>query len=175
MSASSVREDEKRANTSKWGVADMVMLQDVSEPGILDNLEKRLRNEDIYTYIGPVLISCNPYKNIEGLYGPKIIDKYRGKYIYEEMPHVYALAEQAYRRMIYERENQSIIISGESGAGKTENSKRIMDYIAAVSKSGAARVEYVKNIFLGSNPLLEAFGNAKTVRNDNSSRFGKVW
>ncbi|MDP2437463.1 MAG: hypothetical protein Q8P67_17095 [archaeon] len=169
-----VQEGHRKAFVSKYGVADMVMLTEISENAILDNLEKRLRNADMYTYIGGVLISTNPYQLIDGLYGPQQIRKYQGKYVYEEEPHVYALAEQAYRRMLYERENQSIIISGESGAGKTENSKRIMDYIAAVSKSGAARVEYVKNIFLGSNPLLEAFGNAKTVRNDNSSRFGKV-
>jgi myosin I len=110
--------DKKRANVSKWGVSDMVMLPEVSEDGILDNLDKRLRNGDMYCYIGSVLISTNPYEMVKGLYGPQVIDRYRGKYIYEEQPHVYAVAEQAYRRMIYEREDQSIIISGESGAGK---------------------------------------------------------
>ena len=86
-------------------------------------------------------------------------------------PHVYAIAEDAYKNMMFEHEDQSIIISGESGAGKTEASKKIMEYIAAVSVAGSERVTYVKDIFLESNPLLEAFGNAKTLRNDNSSRF----
>mmetsp|Transcript_40855 Transcript_40855/g.102867 ORF Transcript_40855/g.102867 Transcript_40855/m.102867 type:complete len:1038 (-) Transcript_40855:173-3286(-) len=160
------------AQVSKWGVADMVMLPQVTEEALLDNLDKRLRNRDIYSYIGPVLISTNPYTPID-IYGKAVIQRYQGRYPYENPPHVYAVAESAYRSMLFEREDQSIIISGESGSGKTENSKKIMEYISAVCRSGVERVDYVKNIFLGSNPLLEAFGNAKTVRNDNSSRFGK--
>eukprot|EP01104_Vermistella_antarctica_P018073 TRINITY_DN6583_c0_g1_i1.p1 TRINITY_DN6583_c0_g1~~TRINITY_DN6583_c0_g1_i1.p1 ORF type:complete len:1214 (+),score=376.93 TRINITY_DN6583_c0_g1_i1:263-3904(+) len=158
--------------TSKHGVDDMVMLTKLNEQGILDNLNKRYDNDMIYTYIGHVLISMNPYKMISGLYTDRTLKDYRGKYRYELPPHVYALADDMYRQMLNEGENQCVIISGESGAGKTEASKLIMQYIAAVS-GAQAEVQRVKDIILQSNPLLEAFGNAKTVRNNNSSRFGK--
>eukprot|EP00761_Pharyngomonas_kirbyi_P013669 gb/GECH01013698.1/.p1 GENE.gb/GECH01013698.1/~~gb/GECH01013698.1/.p1 ORF type:complete len:952 (+),score=246.60 gb/GECH01013698.1/:1-2856(+) len=177
---------------------DMVILEEVSEDGILNNLQNRYRNDRIYTFIGPVLISVNPFRSLP-LYQDNILQEYRGRYPYELPPHVYAIAEDAYRSMLTNRENQSIIISGESGAGKTEASKVIMQYIAAVSgqdqdknkhknkgkkskdpppstsaapKDGQG-VEYVKQQILESNPVLEAFGNAKTLRNNNSSRFGK--
>ena len=98
---------------------------------------------------------------------------YRGRYLYELPPHVYALAEDTYRTMLSEKTDQAIIITGESGAGKTEASKFIMQYIATVS-SNSAEIQRVKTQILGSNPVLEAFGNAKTLRNNNSSRFGKL-
>eukprot|EP01104_Vermistella_antarctica_P007042 TRINITY_DN1777_c0_g1_i1.p1 TRINITY_DN1777_c0_g1~~TRINITY_DN1777_c0_g1_i1.p1 ORF type:complete len:946 (+),score=249.72 TRINITY_DN1777_c0_g1_i1:407-3244(+) len=154
------------------GVSDLVMLTDISEKGVVDNLCLRLKEKDIYTFIGDVLISVNPYKMLP-IYGPKVIPRYQGKFPYEVPPHVYAIAENAYKSMMYEREDQSIIISGESGSGKTEASKKIMEYIAAVCVSGSENVNHTKDIMLQSNPLLEAFGNAKTLRNDNSSRFGK--
>jgi myosin I len=119
-----------------------------------------------------VLISVNPFKNINNLYSASAVSKHKGRYLYELPPHVFALAEQAYRSLMTEREDQCVIISGESGAGKTEASKKIMQYIAAVSGSGS-EIERVKDQILKSNPVLEAFGNAKTVRNNNSSRFGK--
>lgn len=148
----------------------MVMLSEISENGILVNLQKRFNQDLIYTYIGNVLISVNPFKPIPDLYSQHTLDGYKGKYPYEQPPHVFALAEEMYRQMIVNGEHQCVIISGESGAGKTEASKLIMQYIAAVSGK-TADVTRVKDIILDSNPLLEAFGNAKTVRNNNSSRF----
>jgi len=157
---------------SKHGVDDMVMLTKISEDTILDNLKKRYDNDIIYTYIGHVLIAMNPYKLIEKLYLERTLKDYRGKYQYEMPPHVYALADQMYRNMLQEGEDQCVIISGESGAGKTVTSKHIMQYIAAVT-GHSPEVARVKDVILESNPLLEAFGNAKTIRNNNSSRFGK--
>src|SRR3990167_872267 len=114
----------------------------------------------------------NPYKNIEQLYLERTLKDYRGKYQYELPPHVYAVADNMYRSMFSEGVNQCVIISGESGAGKTVTSKHIMQFIAAVSGSNP-EVQRTKDIILESNPVLEAFGNAKTIRNNNSSRFGK--
>jgi myosin-1 len=156
------------------GVDDMVLLSKLSNDEINTNLKKRYGSDIIYTYISDVLISVNPFKIIKNLTGPEQIDMYKGKYRYELPPHVFALAENAYRKMKSEGENQCVIISGESGAGKTEASKLIMQYIAAVSGKSEG-VERVKSIILESNPLLEAFGNAKTIRNNNSSRFGKYF
>eukprot|EP00475_Leptophrys_vorax_P022894 TRINITY_DN3113_c0_g1_i1.p1 TRINITY_DN3113_c0_g1~~TRINITY_DN3113_c0_g1_i1.p1 ORF type:complete len:1018 (-),score=280.14 TRINITY_DN3113_c0_g1_i1:379-3432(-) len=155
-------------------VSDLVLLDNISEEGIMQNLEKRFKADNIYTAIGPVLISVNPFKKIQALYGPRVISSYVGKYSYEMPPHCYAVAEESYRMLRMERKNQCIIISGESGAGKTEASKLIMQYIAAVAvtptKDG---FQNTKEMILQTNPVLEAFGNAKTIRNDNSSRFGK--
>ncbi|KNC47565.1 myosin ID heavy chain [Thecamonas trahens ATCC 50062] len=150
----------------------MVMLSSITEKAIVDNLHKRYKDDTIYTYIGPVLISVNPFKGIKDLYSDTRLRAYRGKYMYELAPHVFALADAAYRAMLSEGENQCVIISGESGAGKTEASKKIFQYIASVC-SATNEVARVRDIILQSNPLLEAFGNAKTVRNNNSSRFGK--
>lgn len=152
------------------GVDDMVMLSEISEQSILNNLQKRHGQDQVYTYIGHVLISVNPFKPIPELYTPSTLASYQGKFPYELSPHIYATAEQMYRQMMADAENQCVIISGESGAGKTEASKLIMQYIAAVSGRGD-EVSRVKDIILDSNPLLEAFGNAKTLRNNNSSRF----
>eukprot|EP00457_Paulinella_chromatophora_P000941 gb/GEZN01000943.1/.p1 GENE.gb/GEZN01000943.1/~~gb/GEZN01000943.1/.p1 ORF type:complete len:1030 (+),score=139.44 gb/GEZN01000943.1/:99-3188(+) len=158
--------------SKEGGVGDLILMDEISEQSILGNLKKRLAQDIIYTYIGSVLISMNPFKSIAGLYSPLQISKYRGRYIYENPPHVYALAEETYRALLTEFSDQCVIISGESGAGKTEASKKIMQYLAAVS-GGGVEIERVKNQILQSNPVLEAFGNAKTVRNNNSSRFGK--
>ncbi|GFN82452.1 hypothetical protein PoB_000895800 [Plakobranchus ocellatus] len=158
-------------NVKTSGVDDMVLLQKISESGIMDNLKKRFMDDVIYTYIGPVLVSVNPFKQIN-IYGDKEIEIYQGAAQYENPPHVYALTDNMYRNMLIEMENQCVIISGESGAGKTVAAKYIMGYISKVS-GGGPLVQRVKDIILESNPLLEAFGNAKTVRNNNSSRFGK--
>eukprot|EP01133_Synstelium_polycarpum_P004385 gene4385-5131_t len=157
--------------TNKVGVDDLVMMVDVSEASLNDNLQKRYKEGHIYTSIGPVLISVNPYKQL-GLYGEDHINLYKGKHEFEIPPHIYSVADKAYRALRSEHENQCIIISGESGAGKTEASKYIMQYIASITGS-SSEVERVKHQILESNPLLEAFGNAKTLRNNNSSRFGK--
>src|SRR3989338_7810054 len=162
-----------KANFVQMGVEDLVMLPKVTEEAIIENLQKRYMQDLIYTNIGPVLISINPYRNL-GIGTPEYVHTYQGKFRHELPPHIFALAEETYRAMKGEGTNQCVIISGESGAGKTEAAKLIMQYISAVSGSSAA-VEFIKHVILESNPLLEAFGNAKTLRNNNSSRFGKYF
>ncbi|XP_065909782.1 unconventional myosin-Ie-like [Dysidea avara] len=153
------------------GVEDMVLLTKISESSIVENLKKRLMDDQIYTYIGPVLISVNPFKQMP-YFTDKEVNIYQGAASYENPPHIYALSDNMFRNMLIENENQCVIISGESGAGKTVCAKFIMNYIAKVSGGGSS-VQRVKDVILESNPLLEAFGNAKTIRNNNSSRFGK--
>ncbi|KAL1007262.1 hypothetical protein UPYG_G00084250 [Umbra pygmaea] len=160
-------------NVKQSGVDDMVLLSKINEDAIVDNLKKRYMDDYIFTYIGPVLISVNPFKQMP-YFGDKEVELYQGAAQYENPPHIYALADNMYRNMMIDRENQCVIISGESGAGKTVAAKYIMGYISRVS-GGGPRVQHVKDIILQSNPLLEAFGNAKTVRNNNSSRFGKYF
>ncbi|XP_076584111.1 unconventional myosin-Ie isoform X1 [Chaetodon auriga] len=160
-------------NVKHSGVDDMVLLSKINEDAIVDNLKKRYMDDYIFTYIGPVLISVNPFKQMP-YFGEKEVEMYQGAAQYENPPHIYALADNMYRNMMIDRENQCVIISGESGAGKTVAAKYIMGYISRVS-GGGPKVQHVKDIILQSNPLLEAFGNAKTVRNNNSSRFGKYF
>lgn len=149
----------------------MVLLQRVTVAGIAENLKKRYKEKIIYTYIGPVLISMNPFQQLK-IFTDKEVEQYQGAICYENPPHIYALTDNMYRNLMIELENQCVITSGESGAGKTVSAKLIMAYIAKIS-GGGPTVQRVKEIILESNPLLEAFGNAKTVRNNNSSRFGK--
>eukprot|EP00049_Salpingoeca_infusionum_P014796 m.281237 g.281237 ORF g.281237 m.281237 type:complete len:1273 (+) comp15751_c6_seq10:306-4124(+) len=153
------------------GVNDMVLLDSVDEEAMVANLSERALKDEIYTYIGDVVISMNPYQAID-IYSHEMLLEYGGKSQFELPPHIYSLADRAYRSMKDDNRDQCIIISGESGAGKTEASKIIMQYVAAVTTKGAD-VDRVKDRLLKCNPLLEAFGNAKTLRNDNSSRFGK--
>ncbi|XP_064390451.1 unconventional myosin-Ie-like [Halichondria panicea] len=158
-------------NKKASGVEDMVLLVKIQESAIVENLKKRFFDDLIYTYIGPVLISINPFKQMP-YFTDKEVEIYQCAASYENPPHVWALTDNMYRNMLIENENQCVIISGESGAGKTVGAKYIMQYIARVSGGGPS-VQRVKDVILESNPLLEAFGNAKTVRNNNSSRFGK--
>ncbi|XP_076236580.1 unconventional myosin-Ie [Calliopsis andreniformis] len=158
-------------NVKVSGVDDMVLLPKITEETIIENLRKRYMDDYIFTCIGPVLVSINPFKQMP-YFGEKEIQIYQGAAPYENPPHIYALADDMYRNMLIDNENQCVIISGESGAGKTVAAKYIMSYIARIS-GGGDRVQKVKNVILECNPLLEAFGNAKTVRNNNSSRFGK--
>uniref|UniRef100_A0A3P9NT93 Osteoclast-stimulating factor 1 n=1 Tax=Poecilia reticulata TaxID=8081 RepID=A0A3P9NT93_POERE len=151
----------------------MVLLSKITEDAIVENLKKRYMDDYIFTYIGPVLISVNPFKQMP-YFTDREIELYQGAAQYENPPHIYALADNMYRNMMIDGENQCVIISGESGAGKTVAAKYIMGYISKVS-GGGSKVQHVKDIILQSNPLLEAFGNAKTVRNNNSSRFGKYF
>ncbi|XP_015914196.2 unconventional myosin-Ic isoform X3 [Parasteatoda tepidariorum] len=156
----------------KVGVQDFVLLDDyTNENAFIGNLYKRFQENLIYTYIGPVVISVNPYQDLD-LYSPEIIEQYQNVNFFELPPHIFAIADTAFRSMREECHDQCILISGESGAGKTEASKKLLQYIAAASHH-APSVENVKDKLLLSNPILEAFGNAKTNRNDNSSRFGK--
>ncbi|XP_071116024.1 unconventional myosin-Ic-like isoform X1 [Haliotis cracherodii] len=154
------------------GVQDFVLLEDFTNSDAFnENLKKRFQGNLIYTYIGPVLVSVNPYHQLD-IYNDDFIHTYRNVNFYELPPHIYAIADAAYRSMRGESVDQCVLISGESGAGKTEASKKILQYIAA-SSTHSNEVERVKDRLLQSNPILEAFGNAKTNRNDNSSRFGK--
>ncbi|XP_060488034.2 unconventional myosin-Ig isoform X1 [Panthera onca] len=155
------------------GKADFVLLDQVTMEDFMENLKLRFEKGRIYTYIGEVLVSVNPYQELP-LYGPEAIAKYQGRELYERPPHLYAVANAAYRAMKRRSRDTCIVISGESGAGKTEASKHIMQYIAAVTNpSQRAEVERVKDVLLKSTCVLEAFGNARTNRNNNSSRFGK--
>eukprot|EP00127_Corallochytrium_limacisporum_P001574 Clim_evm27s66 gene=Clim_evmTU27s66 len=150
-------------------INDMVSMPDLTEGSILYTLDGRFHKDRIYTAIGTILVAMNPYKMIDGLYGPDVINTYRGTKIGDKDPHVYAVANEAYTNLRQNRESQCILISGESGAGKTENSKHVLQYLNAMSGAGGDIEEKI----LQSSPILEAFGNAKTVFNNNSSRFGK--
>lgn len=195
---------------------DLLQLNDLSEITLLDHLKARYNENYVYTYVGPIVIAINPYKALPNLYDGQCMTAYTGRRPGDLSPHVFAVADQAYFHLIYDSgydendvkipENQSIIISGESGAGKTETTKIIMQYLARITttnlttspESKAAGKEETKSTpvdagtgrlgfdsseslqlgelearVLESNPLLESFGNAKTLRNDNSSRFGK--
>ncbi|KAK3329495.1 P-loop containing nucleoside triphosphate hydrolase protein [Apodospora peruviana] len=154
------------------GVSDLTLLSKVSNEAINENLKKRFEGAEIYTYIGHVLVSVNPFRDL-GIYTDKVLDSYRGKNRLEMPPHVFAIAESMYYNMKAYKDNQCVIISGESGAGKTEAAKRIMQYIASVSGGEGGDIQKIKDMVLATNPLLESFGNAKTLRNNNSSRFGK--
>ncbi|XP_075934512.1 myosin IEb [Anarhichas minor] len=160
-------------NVKVSGVDDMVLLSKINEDAITENLKKRYMDDYIFTYIGPVLISVNPFKQLP-YFTDREVELYQGAAQYENPPHIYALADNMYRNMLIDNENQCVIISGESGAGKTVAAKFIMSYVSKVS-GGGDKVQHLKDIILQSNPLLEAFGNAKTVRNNNSSRFGKYF
>uniref|UniRef100_A0A674IGX3 Unconventional myosin-Ib n=1 Tax=Terrapene triunguis TaxID=2587831 RepID=A0A674IGX3_9SAUR len=153
------------------GVGDMVLLEPLSEDSFINNLKKRFDHSEIYTYIGSVVVSINPYRPLP-IYSPEKVEEYRNRNFYELSPHIFSLSDEAYRSLRDQDKDQCILITGESGAGKTEASKLVMSYVAAVCGKGA-EVNQVKEQLLQSNPVLEAFGNAKTVRNDNSSRFVK--
>ncbi|KAK2758756.1 class II myosin [Arachnomyces sp. PD_36] len=154
------------------GVSDLTLLSKVSNEAINDNLKTRFEHAEIYTYIGHVLVSVNPFRDL-GIYTDAVLESYRGKNRLEVPPHVFAVAESGYYNMKAYKENQCVIISGESGAGKTEAAKRLMQYIASVSGGTDSSIQQTKDMVLATNPLLESFGNAKTLRNNNSSRFGK--
>uniref|UniRef100_A0A669CFJ9 Myosin VC n=1 Tax=Oreochromis niloticus TaxID=8128 RepID=A0A669CFJ9_ORENI len=153
------------------GENDLTALSYLHEPAVLHNLKVRfVESRIIYTYCGIILVALNPYKQLP-IYGDAIIHAYSGQNMGDMDPHIFAVAEEAYKQMARNHKNQSIIVSGESGAGKTVSARYAMRYFAVVSKSGSkTRVE---DKVLASNPITEAIGNAKTTRNDNSSRFGK--
>ncbi|XP_029954872.1 unconventional myosin-Va isoform X4 [Salarias fasciatus] len=153
------------------GENDLTALSYLHEPAVLHNLKVRFMDSKlIYTYCGIVLVAINPYETLP-IYGTDIISAYSGQNMGDMDPHIFAVAEEAYKQMARDERNQSIIVSGESGAGKTVSAKYAMRYFATVS--GSASEANVEEKVLASNPIMEAIGNAKTTRNDNSSRFGK--
>ncbi|XP_004290008.1 PREDICTED: myosin-6-like [Fragaria vesca subsp. vesca] len=155
------------------GVDDMTKLAYLHEPGVLDNLRSRYDINEIYTYTGNILIAVNPFMRLPHLYDSHMMQQYKGAAFGELSPHPFAVADAAYRLMINDGVSQAILVSGESGAGKTESTKLLMRYLAYMGGRAVAEGRTVEQQVLESNPVLEAFGNAKTVRNNNSSRFGK--
>uniref|UniRef100_A0AAR2KM45 Myosin motor domain-containing protein n=1 Tax=Pygocentrus nattereri TaxID=42514 RepID=A0AAR2KM45_PYGNA len=154
------------------GVQDFLLLDNyTSEAAFIENLRRRYKENLIYTYIGSVLVSVNPYRELE-IYSKQHMERYRGVNFYEISPHIYALADNSYRAVRTERKDQCILISGESGAGKTEASKKVLQYYTTMCPT-RNNTQSIRERLLQSTPVLEAFGNAKTLRNDNSSRFGK--
>ncbi|KAK4341617.1 hypothetical protein RND71_040118 [Anisodus tanguticus] len=163
----------KDTDAPSCGVDDMTKLSYLHEPGVLQNLRSRYDMNEIYTYTGSILIAVNPFKRLPHLYAKSVMEQYKGIALGELPPHPFAIADAAYRQMIHEGISQSILVSGESGAGKTESTKMLMQYLAYMGGRAAAEGRSVEQQVLESNPVLEAFGNAKTLRNNNSSRFGK--
>ncbi len=169
----SIVKGKKGDTKGQTAVYDAILLSDISEDAFITNLTTLLDNDIMYSYIGNVVVAMNPFKSMP-IYDQKHIDDYRDRSSFDPKlaPHIYALADNVFNDMRFRGRDQVVIISGESGAGKTESAKKILQYVAAVSGS-TDRVTEVKNKLLDTNPVLEAFGNAKTTRNDNSSRFGK--
>ncbi|KAL2268875.1 hypothetical protein VTJ83DRAFT_3721 [Remersonia thermophila] len=172
-----------KVNPAKFDKAnDMAELTHLNEASVVHNLHTRYMADLIYTYSGLFLVTVNPYAPLP-IYTQEYVNMYRGRNREDNKPHIFAMADEAYRNMVDENENQSILVTGESGAGKTENTKKVIQYLAAVAHSpsparaGAVRARPEHSTLsaqiLRANPILEAFGNAQTVRNNNSSRFGK--
>ncbi|XP_053181420.1 myosin-9-like [Scomber japonicus] len=176
------KDDIQKMNPPKFNkVEDMAELTCLNEASVLHNLKERYYSGLIYTYSGLFCVVVNPYKYLP-IYTEDIVNMYKGKKRHEMPPHIYAITDTAYRSMMQDREDQSILCTGESGAGKTENTKKVIQYLAHVASSfkskkdqGSAVLSHgeLEKQLLQANPILEAFGNAKTVKNDNSSRFGK--
>ncbi|XP_040047252.2 myosin-10 [Gasterosteus aculeatus] len=180
------KDDIQKMNPPKFSkVEDMAALTFLNEASVLQNLRERYFSSLIYTYSGLFCVVVNPYKMLP-IYSEKIIEMYKGKKRHEVPPHIYSITDNAYRNMMQDREDQSILCTGESGAGKTENTKKVIQYLAVVASShkgkkdnppaqqaGSLAYGELEKQLLQANPILEAFGNAKTIKNDNSSRFGK--
>ncbi|TRY66528.1 hypothetical protein DNTS_015906 [Danionella cerebrum] len=179
-----VKEDDiQQVNPPKFDmIEDMAMLTHLNEASVLFNLRRRYSNWMIYTYSGLFCVTVNPYKWLP-VYTAPVVAAYKGKRRSEAPPHIYSIADNAYNDMLRNRENQSMLITGESGAGKTVNTKRVIQYFAIVAALGEAPTKKgasatatggtLEDQIIEANPAMEAFGNAKTLRNDNSSRFGK--
>ncbi|XP_056607734.1 myosin-11 [Triplophysa dalaica] len=176
------KDDVQKMNPPKFNkVEDMAALTCLNEASVLHNLRQRYFSGLIYTYSGLFCVVVNPYKMLP-IYSEKITEMYKGKKCHEVPPHIYAVTDNAYRNMLQDRDDQSILCTGESGAGKTENTKKVIQYLAVVASSNKGKKDTtsvslqhgeLEKQLLQANPILEAFGNAKTIKNDNSSRFGK--
>ncbi|KAK6321164.1 hypothetical protein J4Q44_G00081400 [Coregonus suidteri] len=180
-----VKEDDIHPmNPPKYDkIEDMAMMTHLNEATVLYNLKERYAAWMIYTYSGLFCVTVNPYKWLP-VYDQSVVNAYRGKKRIEAPPHIFSISDNAYQFMLTDRENQSILITGESGAGKTVNTKRVIQYFATIAVAGGKKEQAaaatagkikgsLEDQIIAANPLLEAYGNAKTVRNDNSSRFGK--
>ncbi|DAZ96407.1 TPA: hypothetical protein N0F65_012488 [Lagenidium giganteum] len=181
----------KHGDREVVGAEDMCELSHLHEPAIVYNIRRRFFAPAPYTYTGKIVVAINPYQWIKGLYAESLRDLYTHQPRDALPPHVYATSAEAFRNMKQRKIPQSILVSGESGAGKTETVKIMMEHLASISTANATELKRVRGAsglsplklgqgydtivqkVLKSNPLLEAFGNAKTIRNDNSSRFGK--
>ncbi|CAG9853814.1 unnamed protein product [Phyllotreta striolata] len=159
-----------KANGDEKDYDDNCEMMYLNEGTLLNNVRVRYYKDKIYSYVANILIAVNPYKDIPSLYAPQTIKDYKGKSLGQKPPHVFAIADKAYRDMLVLKQSQSIIVSGESGAGKTESTKHLLKYLC---DNWGAEVGTLEKKILDANPVLEAFGNAKTSRNNNSSRFGK--
>ncbi|CAF1520853.1 unnamed protein product, partial [Didymodactylos carnosus] len=158
------KDDIQQMNPPKFEMCDdMANLTYLNDASVLHNLRQRYKNWLIYTYSGLFCVVINPYKRLP-IYTMKVVMMYRGKKQNEVPPHLYAVSDNAYANMLRDRENQSMLITGESGAGKTENTKKVIQYFALVAAASEKKEDSV-------HPVLEAYGNAKTTRNNNSSRF----
>uniref|UniRef100_A0A671TP67 Myosin X, like 1 n=1 Tax=Sparus aurata TaxID=8175 RepID=A0A671TP67_SPAAU len=160
------------------GVEDMSALAELHEAAIMHNLYQRYHKDNIYTNIGSILAAVNPYKQISGLYDPERVDLYSKHHIGELPPHIFAVANECYRCIWKRHDSQCVLISGESGAGKTESTKLLLQFLSVMSQNSAGtapseKSTRVEQAIVQSSPIMEAFGNAKTVYNNNSSRFGK--
>uniref|UniRef100_A0A4W4H3L9 Myosin motor domain-containing protein n=1 Tax=Electrophorus electricus TaxID=8005 RepID=A0A4W4H3L9_ELEEL len=154
------------------GMEDMATLPELHDGAIMHNLFTRYQQDLIYTNIGSILAAVNPYKQIPGLYDADAVELYSQHHLGDLPPHIYALANECYRCLWKRSDSQCVLISGESGAGKTESTKLLLKFLSVVS-SGTLRETRVEQAIIQSSPIMEAFGNAKTVYNNNSSRFGK--
>ncbi|XP_076459070.1 myosin heavy chain, striated muscle-like isoform X2 [Babylonia areolata] len=177
------KDDIQQMNPPKFEkIEDMANMTYLNEASVLYNLKSRYSAGFIYTYSGLFCVAVNPYRRLP-IYSQSIIDKYRGKRKTEMPPHLFSVADNAYQYMLQDRENQSMLITGESGAGKTENTKKVIMYFALVAAASQKKEEAegeaaskkgtLEDQIVQCNPVLEAYGNAKTTRNNNSSRFGK--
>ncbi|PHH79145.1 hypothetical protein CDD80_5512 [Ophiocordyceps camponoti-rufipedis] len=171
-------ESVDKVNPAKFDKAnDMAELTHLNEASVVHNLHMRYQTDLIYTYSGLFLVAVNPYCPLP-IYNNEYINMYKGRSREDTKPHIFAVADEAFRNLVEEGSNQSILVTGESGAGKTENTKKVIHYLAAVAQSETAnrrqsQQSSLSQQILRANPILEAFGNAQTVRNNNSSRFGK--
>ncbi|TIA91437.1 hypothetical protein E3P99_01084 [Wallemia hederae] len=155
------------------GTDDLVNLSYLNEPAVLYSIKRRYAQHSIYTYSGIVLIAVNPFAKLS-IYGPAIMQAYSTRRRGELEPHIYAIAQDAHASMTRENKNQTMVVSGESGAGKTVSARHIMQYLAFLGQDGPGGASSGTDAsILATNPVMEAFGNAKTIRNNNSSRFGR--
>jgi len=153
---------------------NLVDLDAFSEGSILHHVRKRFMDDKIYTYVGSILVAVNPFKSLP-IYSAERIQYYRMNVHSTDppQPHVYAIAAEAFDSLLSGLGSQSVLISGESGAGKTETAKKVLQYLTEIAATGGKGKKTIADQIMESNPVLEAFGNAKTLRNNNSSRFGK--